>query len=148
MIRLATLAVPVAEDQGKNPDADDAHVAIAGVHVPFDTETLQGLYPSREEYVRKVTEAAEGNVRDGFLLERDAADLIAKARNSIVGTGLVSGPLCANVSNFLNHPSTSNLRDHTLRLPLPRRRAAAGHPRRGQPARGRGSTRQPGRPTT
>ena len=113
-IRLATLAVPVAKDQGKNPDADDAHVAIAGVHVPFDTETLQGLYPSREEYVRKVTEAAEGNVRDGFLLERDAADLIAKAQNSIVGTGLVSGPLCANVSNFLNHPSTSNLRDHTL----------------------------------
>ena len=111
-IRLASLAVPVATSQGNNP-GPYGYGGNHGVHVPFDTETLQSLYPSHEAYVQAFTDAAGRNVRDGFLPGQDAAEMIANTQKSLVGTGLASGPLCANVSNFLVNPSTSLLRDHT-----------------------------------
>src|SRR4030095_17176139 len=68
---------------------------------------------SEEAYVRAVREAAEQNVRDGFLLKEDALELIRDAQSSLVGTGLICGPLCVNFKQFLSNPSTSNLRDQT-----------------------------------
>lgn len=111
-IRLATLAVPTATEEGTNP-GPYGFQGNFGVHVPFETATLNCLYPSHDAYVEAVTEAAERNVRDGFLLPQDAAEMIANARNSLVGTGLVFGSLCVDVSEFSNQTSTSNLRKHT-----------------------------------
>lgn len=108
-IRVAPFAVPIATDQGITSCGN----ILVGVHVPFGTATLQSRYPSHSAYVRAIKEAAQQNVRDGFLPEEDAAELIANAESSLVGTGLIYGPRCANVSTFLNNPSTSILRDHT-----------------------------------
>jgi hypothetical protein len=110
-IRLASLAVPIATSQGLN--AGPELCFLTGVHIPFDTATLASLYPSHEAYVRAVREAAEQNVRDGFLLKEDALELIRDAQSSLVGTGLICGPLCVNFKQFLSNPSTSNLRDQT-----------------------------------
>ncbi|MER5806365.1 alpha/beta hydrolase domain-containing protein [Streptomyces mirabilis] len=108
-IRVASFAVPIATDQGTTSCGN----FLVGVHVPFDTATLQSQYPSHNSYVHAIKEVARRNVRDGFLLKTDAAELIADAESSLVGTGLIYGPRCANVSTFLNNPSTSILRDHT-----------------------------------
>jgi hypothetical protein len=110
-MRLASLAVPIATSQGLN--AGPELCFLTGVHIPFDTATLASLYPSHEAYVRAVREAAEQNVRDGFLLKEDALELIRDAQSSLVGTGLICGPLCVNFKQFLSNPSTSNLRDQT-----------------------------------
>jgi len=108
-IRLASFEVPIALSQGTGTGG----CALSGIYVPFDTATLQSLYPTHEGYVHAIMAAAEKNVADRFLLPADAAELIADARASLVGTGLICGPLCANVSQFLLNPSTSNLRDQT-----------------------------------
>ena len=110
-IRLASLAVPIATSQGLNSGPELCF--LTGVHIPFDTATLASLYPSHEAYVRAVRDAAEQNVRDGFLLKEDALELIRDAQSSLVGTGLICGPLCVNFKQFLSNPSTSNLRDQT-----------------------------------
>jgi Alpha/beta hydrolase domain len=110
-MRLASLAVPIATSQGLNSGPELCF--LTGVHIPFDTATLASLYPSHEAYVRAVREAAEQNVRDGFLLKEDALELIRDAQSSLVGTGLICGPLCVNFKQFLSNPSTSNLRDQT-----------------------------------
>jgi Alpha/beta hydrolase domain len=110
-MRLASLAVPIATSQGLNSGPELCF--LTGVHIPFDTATLASLYPSHEAYVRAVREAAEQNVRDGFLLKEDALELIRDAQSSLVGTGLICGPLCINFKQFLSNPSTSNLRDQT-----------------------------------
>jgi hypothetical protein len=110
-IRLASLVVPIATSQGLNSGPELCF--LTGVHIPFDTATLASLYPSHEAYVRAVRDAAEQNVRDGFLLKEDALELIRDAQSSLVGTGLICGPLCVNFKQFLSNPSTSNLRDQT-----------------------------------
>jgi hypothetical protein len=108
-IRLPSLAVPTSTDKGVSPDGCDH----SGVHVPFSDATLEELYPSHSAYVRAYRAAARRSVDDGFLLPEDARDLVADAQRSLVGTGLRSGPLTANVSTFGLNPSTTALRAHT-----------------------------------
>ncbi|WP_284748290.1 alpha/beta hydrolase domain-containing protein [Amycolatopsis sp. RTGN1] len=108
-IRLATFAVPVATDRGTTTCDNN----LVGTHVPFDDATLRKLYPSHEDYVGAVTAALFRNVRDGFLLHEDATDLATQARASIVGKGLVTGPLVGNVADFRRALSIPILRDHT-----------------------------------
>ena len=108
-IHLASFAVPTATSTGQNTGGGNC--SLYGVHIPFDTATLASLYPSHEGYVQAVTAAAEQNVRDGFLLKEDKQELIKDAQASIVGTGLVCGPLCVNFKQFMSNPSPSNLRD-------------------------------------
>jgi alpha/beta hydrolase family protein len=105
----------VATDQGSNSNQPGAPglCFLNGSHVPFDTETLDALYPSHGEYVRATAHAVRRNLRDGFLLEEDADELLDDAASSIYGRGLTCGPLCANVAQFPLNPSTSILRDHT-----------------------------------
>lgn len=108
-IRLATFAVPVATDRGTT-SCDNF---LVGTHIPFDDAMLRRLYPTHEAYVGAVTAGLFRNVRDGFLLHEDATDLATKARASIVGRGLVTGPLVANVADFRRALSVPILRDHT-----------------------------------
>jgi hypothetical protein len=108
-IRLATFAVPVATDRGTTT-CDNY---LVGTHVPFDDATLGKLYPAHEDYVGAVTAGLFRNVRDGFLLHEDATDLATQARASIVGQGLVTGPLVGNVADFRRALSIPILRDHT-----------------------------------
>ncbi len=110
-IRLATIEVPVALDNGTN--AGPGLCFLDGTHIPFDTATLNALYPSHGQYVSKVEHAARTSVQDGFVLPEDAQTTIEEAAQSVVGFGLVCGPLCADVSQFPNGPSVSLLLTQT-----------------------------------
>jgi hypothetical protein len=114
-IRLASFAVPVATDQGSNTNRPGVPglCFLNGTHLPFDTATLDTLYPSHGDYVSATARAVKQNLRDGFLLAEDAKELLDDAASSIYGRGLICGPLCANVAQFPLNPSTSILRDHT-----------------------------------
>lgn len=119
-IRLAPFAVPVALDSGPNttPAGSTALCFLNGTHVPFDTQTLNLLYPTHESYVSRFNAAADKNVADGFVLPADADEMRKEAAVSITGLGLECGPLCANYAQFPIQPSTQLLRDHTKFLYL------------------------------
>ncbi|HXT70162.1 MAG TPA: alpha/beta hydrolase domain-containing protein [Vicinamibacterales bacterium] len=108
-IRTAEIAAPVARESGEL-------CGLGGTHVPFDTATLNALYPSHADYVAKVTRATRQLVDAGFLLSADAALTIDKARRSIYGSQLVCGPLCADVRQFPSNPSSMLLANQTAYL--------------------------------
>ena len=110
-IRLANFAVPVALDNGTNSGAGLCF--LRGTHLPFDQATLDKLYPSHGSYVSAITHAANATVDAGFVLAEDAETTKSDAANSLYGTGLTCGPLCLNVGQFAQGPSTTILRDHT-----------------------------------
>ncbi|MFZ4289787.1 alpha/beta hydrolase domain-containing protein [Variovorax sp. HJSM1_2] len=109
-IRVAPFDVPVALDQGGNTGAGTCF--LNGRHEPFSTEVLNSLYPTRDAYFNAFSASAAKNVKDGFILQADADDMLAEARVSITGMGLNCGALCANFAQFPIQPSTSLLRDH------------------------------------
>ena len=53
--------------------------------LPFDSETLDDLYPDHSSYVRAVGESVNDLVRRGFLLRKDARTLKRAAAQSDVG---------------------------------------------------------------
>jgi alpha/beta hydrolase family protein len=108
-IRLAEMEAPVAKEA-----ADSC--GLGGTHIPFDTATLNGLYPTHAAYVSKVTQAANAAVAAGFMLAADAQQTIDKAQKSIWGLGLECGPLCADVRQFPLNPSSMLLRNQTAFL--------------------------------
>jgi hypothetical protein len=119
-LRLAPFAVPIGLDTGvnENPPGGTGLCFLNGTHIPFDTATLDALYPSRQAYRWPFTRAVLSNVRDGYVLPADAREMLRDARASLAGRGLVCGPLCANVAQFPIQPSTQLLRDHTASLYL------------------------------
>ena len=110
-IRPAEFAVPIALDNGTNSGASLCF--LRGTHIPFDQATLDALYPSHGAYVSAIANAANDNVRAGFLLAEDAESTKGDAAASIVGSGLACGTLCLNIGQFAQHPSTTLLRDRT-----------------------------------
>lgn len=84
-----------------------------GTHIPFDTATLNGLYPTHDAYVTKVTQAANAAVAAGFMLPADAQQTIDKAQTSIWGMGLVCGALCADIRQFPLNATSMLLRNQT-----------------------------------
>jgi hypothetical protein len=108
-IRLAEIAAPVAKESAEL-------CGLGGTHVPFDSATLNTLYPTHTDYVAKVTKASENLVKAGFLLPADAAQTIDNAKRSIHGMQLTCGPLCADVRQFPNHPSSMLLARQTSHL--------------------------------
>jgi hypothetical protein len=119
-LRLAPFAVPVALDTGvnENPPGGAGLCFLNGTHIPFDTATLNALYPDRRTYLSQFARAVVRNVHDGYVLPADAVEMLRDAAASIAGRGLECGPLCANVAQFPIQPSTQLLRDHTRFLYL------------------------------
>jgi hypothetical protein len=113
-IRLAPFAMPVALDSGYNelPPGASGLCFLNGTHQPFDTATLNQLYPTTQSYLAPFEAAAARNVSDGYVLKPDADEMVAEARVSLYGRGLDCGALCANLSQFPRQPSTQLLRDH------------------------------------
>lgn len=83
-IRLAEHAVPTATNTGMNTGAN-RFCFLYGAHQPFSEETLQSLYSSHSEYVRKVTEVVNRNLAEGFILPIAAKRTIVQAQNSNTG---------------------------------------------------------------
>lgn len=86
---------------------------LGGTHVPLDPATVNRLYPTHDDYVRKVTAASDAAVKAGFLLPADATQTVARARRSIWGRQLTCGPLCADVAQFPKNPSAILLANQT-----------------------------------
>lgn len=114
-IRLAPFEVATARDTGynENPPGGGGLCFLNGTHVPFDSDTLSRLYPSRGAYRSALAQAVRRNVRDGFVLPEDAQEMLKDGSASLAGRGLECGPLCANIAQFPIQPSTQLLRDHT-----------------------------------
>jgi hypothetical protein len=91
-IRLPDMAVPTALNTGQN--TGPGLCSVRGRTVPFDVDTLAGLYSRHAVYVNKVRDAARESVADGFLLRPDADATVEKAHGSIVGSGNPCGPQC------------------------------------------------------
>jgi len=83
-IRLATIDVPTATNTGVNSGA--SFCILYGSHEPFGPAKVASLYPTHESYVHAVRQVAHRNVREGFVLEEDAKEIIGDARDSRVGT--------------------------------------------------------------
>jgi len=71
-IRLPPVEVPVARYVSTLCN-------LGGITIPFTDLQLQQLYPTHADYYCKVVAATETSVQDGFLLEPDAEDLLARA---------------------------------------------------------------------
>jgi hypothetical protein len=82
-IRIADLAVPTALNTGIN--SGPGSCTLFGTHIDFDQATLDALYPTKREYVRKVFATALGNLFDGFIDLADAAETVIDALLSDVG---------------------------------------------------------------
>lgn len=108
-IRLPEIEAPVAKEA-----ADSC--GLGGTHIPFDTATLNSLYPTHDAYVAKVTQAANAAVTGGFMLPADAQQSIDKAQKSIWGKGLDCGALCADVRQFPLNATSMLLRNQTAFL--------------------------------
>ena len=83
-IRLATIDVPTATNTGVNSWA--SFCILYGSHEPFGPAKVASLYPTHDSYVHAVRQVAHRNVREGFVLEEDAKEIIRDARDSRVGT--------------------------------------------------------------
>jgi Alpha/beta hydrolase domain len=89
-IRLPSVEVPVALNDGENAPANQANplnafCVLYGAHIPYDQQELEARYPSHRRYVARYAAAARRAVRQGVLLARDARALIREAARSDVG---------------------------------------------------------------
>jgi hypothetical protein len=69
-IRTAQVDVPIATLSGLG-QTGASFCLLFGTTVPFDDATLASLYPSHDEYVRRVLRSTRAAVRDGFILPAD-----------------------------------------------------------------------------
>lgn len=72
-LRLPHIEVPIAILSGEGV------IPFSGKTVPFDTATLEALYPDAESYVDAVRASAKAAVDSGFLLPVDAVSIIGEA---------------------------------------------------------------------
>jgi hypothetical protein len=72
--RLPDVDVPTAHHSGV---AVDGTLVLTGSTTPFSDEMLRALYPSREVYCARYTQATAAAVQAGVLLEGDAERLVA-----------------------------------------------------------------------
>jgi hypothetical protein len=108
-IRLAHSAVPTARANG-------VECGNIGAWAPFDTATLNTLYPTHADYVAKVKAAVNASIAAGFVLPEDGAETIAEAEASVIGQGLECSPeRCLSIRHFTaDYSTTGLLRDHTV----------------------------------
>ena len=66
-IRLAEHAVPTAKNTGLN-NGNNRFCFLYGSHEPFDSATLNALYPNKAAYVERVNAVVEQNRQAGFIL--------------------------------------------------------------------------------
>jgi hypothetical protein len=85
-IRLATVEVPTATNDGVNGSTGFCN--LYGSHTPFPDAMVQQLYPNHQSYVDAVRKVTQQNLRDGFIIREDAAEIIDAAEDSTIGTNV------------------------------------------------------------
>jgi hypothetical protein len=85
-IRLAAVEVPTATNDGVNGSTGFCN--LYGSHTPFPDAMVQQLYPNHQSYVGAVRKVTQNNLRDGFIVREDAAEIIDAAEDSTIGTNV------------------------------------------------------------
>jgi len=80
-IRLPEFAVPVATNNRDNSGGDVCST-LFGRSVPFTSDELHALYPTRQDYLTRFEQATTAAVDSGVLLPGDARDSVDAARAS------------------------------------------------------------------
>ncbi|HET8934712.1 MAG TPA: alpha/beta hydrolase domain-containing protein [Polyangiales bacterium] len=83
-VRSPDLDVPIRTLSADPAPMSDFICFLFGSTTPFTPERLRKLYPSHEDYVRKVTESAQRLQDAGFLLEPEAKGFIEAAEKAPV----------------------------------------------------------------
>ena len=97
-IRLAAMAVPIAKNTGDNVGSVGAaagggatggggerNCRLMGSWEPFDSARLMSMYPTKNDYVARVKEATEKNLKAGYITKWDAEATIRDAESSKIG---------------------------------------------------------------
>jgi hypothetical protein len=90
-IRLPQIEVPTATLDGRlnvsaqKPPPPANFCFLFGGTVPFDPAKLKTLYPDRETFVKRFSDAADAMVRQGYWLEPEAAAAKAEAARAKLG---------------------------------------------------------------
>jgi hypothetical protein len=82
-IRIVDLAVPTALNTGSN--SGPSFCILFGTHVPFDPQTLDGLYSNHGDYVVQVRDVVKDNLSDGYITLHDGQTTTTDAAQSGVG---------------------------------------------------------------
>lgn len=83
-IQVAEHAVPLAMNTGAN-SGEARFCRLYGAHIPFDAETIAKLYPTKKDYLAKVKQVSEDNVKKGFILAPSAKRTVAEAQARSLG---------------------------------------------------------------
>ena len=83
-VRSPDVDVPIATLSGDSTDASGFFCFIFGSTTPFTPEKLMKLYPTHEDYVQKVKDAAEATLKAGFILEPEAKGFVSDAEKAAV----------------------------------------------------------------
>jgi hypothetical protein len=83
-IRTPPVDVPVSTLSGLG-QTGSTFCALFGTTVAFDDALLASLYPTHDDYVRKVRRAASDAVREGYMRKIDAKVMLEAAMDSDVG---------------------------------------------------------------
>jgi hypothetical protein len=83
-IRTPAVDVPTATLTGERPGETNVFCSLFGKTTAFDAATLASLYPDHDDYVGKVTAAADAAEQAGFLLEDDAAAIVDAAEGAAI----------------------------------------------------------------
>jgi Alpha/beta hydrolase domain len=83
-IRTPGVDAPASVLTGEAPPGRSVLCMLFGDTRPFDGATLAQLYPTHQDYVDAVTEAADAAVAAGFLLRDDADAFVAAAEEAAV----------------------------------------------------------------
>jgi hypothetical protein len=91
-IRLAAVAVPIAKNTGDNVGSVGAaagggerNCRLMGSWEPFDNARLIAMYPTKNDYVARVKETTEKNLKAGYITKWDADTTIRDAETSKIG---------------------------------------------------------------
>ncbi len=81
-VRLPDVEVPISSNTGYNPGA--GLEALVGSTQPFQPEKIKALYPSHDDYVAKVTAAAQSAREAGVILPNAEKDFVERAKASSI----------------------------------------------------------------
>ncbi len=89
-VRTPAVDAPISSLSGEADPGESVICSLFGSTTPFDAATLVALYPTHQEYVDKVTAAADAAVAAGFVLPADRDQMVSDAqaaRGSVVSQG-------------------------------------------------------------
>jgi hypothetical protein len=92
-IRLAAMAVPIAKNTGDNVGSVGAaatgggerNCRLMGSWEPLDGARLLSMYPTKNDYVARVKEVTEKNLKAGYITKWDADATIREAETLKIG---------------------------------------------------------------